>query len=214
MNNHKTNKYANDESENLKNDLNTIDFSSKLKNLIEQPNSIAVNQNLNKTTQSNSTNLIDLNTTRLTNGTKYLNDYKQNENDYENDLTDYNSEKTDTKNNKEQSPITNKDNQLNGQPDNRKFLTKDIDIFDFEHLNKRQTSVSLSDNDNENKFKDKFKNLNNFTVNSTFKLPFDSKPAVIQSNNFEETNSKFNLGYQEQASIEISNNNRVSLTKP
>ena len=202
----------NDESKNLINDdLQIDDFSRELKNLIEQPNSI-------KNLELNS-NLIDLNSTKQ-NGYSFLSGFK--EDSIVNDNLD--NSKIDVIENKsnliEETKLVNQLDNL--QLDNRKFLTKDIDIFDFEHLNRHQKVL------NDDKLT-RFKNLNNFnSAKPTFyKLPFDSdlKPSVIQinsdnsigdhfdtanqfkpqSNQEQITNSKFSLGYQEQASIDNSN---------
>lgn len=225
--------YPNESKHLAINDLQIIDFSREsLKNLIEQPNSIhhhTINDQQQSTVQHTS-NLIDLNTAR------------QQSNGCLNQLTDLISSTESTKLGADltdrcvrqassadlstaslSDPGTidvDKENRLNNQPDNRRFLTKDIDIFDFEHLNRHQKLVSLTDD--RDKLNNKYRNLNNFTSNS-FKLPFDSKlePAVIQSNSDnrehsscsldlafddplnKQQNSKFNnLGYQEQASAE------------
>jgi len=225
-------------------DLQIIDFSREsLKNLIEQPNSIHH--------QLNSSNLIDLSSTKQQPNGQHLNlnghhlDNSTDENSKVSyDLIDNKSQhyfqtsvdlsSTDRLSIDQQSTdcfstslsTEQKSTSLNEypiiqQPDNRRFLTKDVDIFDFEHLNRHQKYQA-----GEDEKLNKFKNLNNFTSNS-FKLPFDSKleTAVIQTTSnlsssskndltFDESNlpfnkhfnqlehnSKLNLGYQEQASV-------------
>lgn len=249
--------YRPNESENLRNDLQIIDFSGDLKNLIEQPNSIpAAPEQADRTqTDNRSTNLIELNSTKQPNGyssgrsngfpgdlSGKLGTTDLFENKFDSaasaDSTDNQwrtAAASDRTNNgrplpsDDQLSAVNKEaaDPLNDPPtnpvDTRRFLSKDVDIFDFDHLKRYQKLVNLA-SDSDDKL-NRFKDFNNFITNSTFKLPFDSKaePAVIQTNGdnhfcspvvSDEQNSKFaNLGYQEQASIgDLSLSVNTSLT--
>lgn len=227
------------ESSNLTNGLQILDLSRNLnlKNLIEQPNSIHLKQEthfngkLSTPTSLSTTNLIDLNSR--------TNHFKELSNEFANDLKPencingqtnfYNTNEYRIQESKSDSEI-GKENHLK---DNRKFLTKDVDIFDFEHLNRHQKlsnqNLAIEATDEKS---NRFKNLNNFNQ-QTFKLPFDSKfdntdkleTAVIQINSdnpelFDDLkskqNTKFNLGYQEQASIDANslNVNNLSFQTP
>lgn len=249
-NHNESSNYRPNESENLRNDLQIINFSRDLKNLIEQPNSIPASpEEANQTQPTNSTNLIELNAGKQANGysgghsngypgdlstslqTSYLFD-REFDKATSADSTDSRLRSTASGLTRSGSPLSsdclsttsvNKPadplkGHLTDQVDNRRFLSKDVDIFDFEHLNRHQKLVNLASGSDDKL--NRFKNFNNFTTNSTFKLPFDSKaePAVIQSNGdnlfcsstdepaSKQQNSKYaNLGYQEQASIDTSN---------
>ena len=238
--------------ENLRNDLQIIDFSRDLKNLIEQPNSIPAAPEQADRTQTDdhqSTNLIELNSTKQPNGHSSgrsngfpgdlsgklgTTDLFENKFDRAASVDDQwrtaaASDQTNERPSADQLSAAKTADPLKDPPtvDTRRFLSKDVDIFDFEHLNRHQKLVNLA-SDNDDKL-NRFKDFNNFISNSTFKLPFDSKaePAVIQTNSdnhfssplvADEQNSKFaNLGYQEQASIgdiSLSVNTSLSGFKP
>ena len=151
MNNNKdesNNQIANNKSPiNLNNDLQILDLSRNLdlKNLIEQPNSIATKQetHFNKSINNLTTsNLIDLNSIKQQKQDQiYLNDYDKLKDNLGNKLDNNSINNLDNNsiNNLDNNSINNLDKNLDNNlinnhtiKDNRKFLTKDIDIFDFD----------------------------------------------------------------------------------